>query len=200
MSEISWDLFHEQVSACTMCPLHATVTNKVPGQGDIHSPLMLIGEGPGQREDEEGIAFVGAAGQLLTKMLSAIYLPRDRVYICNIVKCRPPNNRVPLDEEMAACKLHLRMQVALIRPKVIVLLGSTALHATLGPDHYITRERGKWYERKGVWMMPTYHPSALLRDPLKKREAWEDMQSLRNRLIDLNLYPDIYQELTSDDI
>ena len=86
MSEISWDLFHEQVSACTMCPLHATVTNKVPGQGDIHSPLMLIGEGPGQREDEEGIAFVGAAGQLLTKMLSAIYLPRDRVYICNVVK------------------------------------------------------------------------------------------------------------------
>ncbi|MBQ1861536.1 MAG: uracil-DNA glycosylase [Clostridia bacterium] len=200
MSEISWDLFHEQVSACTMCPLHATVTNKVPGQGDIHSPLMLIGEGPGQREDEEGIAFVGAAGQLLTKMLSAIYLPRDRVYICNVVKCRPPNNRVPTEEEMQACMLHLRMQVALVRPKVIVLLGSTALKATLGPNHYITHERGRWYERKGVWMMPTYHPSALLRDPEKKRDAWADMQSLRDRLMDLSLYPDIYQQTSSPDI
>ena len=161
---------------------------------------MLIGEGPGQREDEEGIAFVGAAGQLLTKMLSAIYLPRDRVYICNVVKCRPPNNRVPTEEEMQACMLHLRMQVALVRPKVIVLLGSTALKATLGPNHYITPERGRWYERKGVWMMPTYHPSALLRDPEKKRDAWADMQSLRDRLMDLSLYPDIYQQTSSPDI
>ncbi len=192
MADISWELFASQVDRCTLCPLHSGIHNKVPGQGDIHAPLMLIGEGPGQREDEEGIAFVGPAGQLLTRMLSAIYLPRDRVYICNVVKCRPPGNRTPLQEEMDACKLHLRMQFALVRPKVIVLLGSTALKATLGPEHYITRDRGKWYERKGTWFLPTYHPSALLHDPAKKKEAWLDMQSLRDRLIELGLYPDLY--------
>ena len=112
--------------------------------------------------------------------------------ICNVVKCRPPNNRVPTPEETAACMLHLRMQVALVRPKVIVLLGSTAAKATLGADIRITRDRGQWYERKGVWMMPTFHPSALLRDPAKKKDAWEDMQALRDKLMELGLYSDLY--------
>ena len=192
MAEISWKLFEKQVAACGLCPLHQGIRHKVPGQGDRHAPLMFIGEGPGQVEDEEGLAFVGPAGQLLTKMLAAISLPRDRVYICNIVKCRPPNNRVPEESEAAACKLHLRMQVALVQPKVIVLLGSTAAKNTLGAEIRITRDRGRWFERKGVWMMPTYHPSALLRDPAKKREAWEDMQSLRDKLMELGLYEDIY--------
>lgn len=192
MAEISWELFEKQVAACGLCPLHQGIRHKVPGQGDRHAPLMFIGEGPGQVEDEEGLAFVGPAGQLLTKMLAAISLPRDRVYICNIVKCRPPNNRVPEESEAAACKLHLRMQVALVQPKVIVLLGSTAAKNTLGAEIRITRDRGRWFERKGVWMMPTYHPSALLRDPAKKREAWEDMQSLRDKLMELGLYEDIY--------
>ena len=192
MSDISWELFDSQVEACQMCGLCRNIRHKVPGQGDRQSPLMFIGEGPGQVEDEEGLAFVGPAGQLLTRMLAAVSLPRDRVYICNIVKCRPPNNRVPEPDEAAACMLHLRMQVALIRPKVIVLLGSTAAKNTLGEEIRITRDRGKWFERKGVWMMPTYHPSALLRDQSKKREAWEDMQSLRDKLIELNLYPDLY--------
>ncbi len=192
MGDITWELFHQQVEACSMCPLCRNVRHKVPGQGDSHAPLMLIGEGPGQVEDEEGLAFVGPAGQLLTRMLAAISLPRDRVYICNIVKCRPPNNRVPEEAEAEACKLHLRMQVALVRPKVIVLLGSTAARNTIGPEVRITRDRGRWYERKGVWMMPTYHPSALLRDASKKREAWEDMQSLRDKLMELRLYEDIY--------
>lgn len=192
MAEISWELFDQQVAACTMCPLHQGIHNKVPGQGDKAAPLMFIGEGPGQVEDEEGLAFVGPAGQLLTRMLAAISLPRDRVYICNIVKCRPPNNRVPEEAEAEACKLHLRMQFALVRPKVIVLLGSTAAKNTLGPEIRITRDRGRWFQRKGVWMMPTYHPSALLRDPAKKREAWEDMQSLRDKLMELGLYGDIY--------
>ena len=192
---ISWDLFDEQVQRCMLCPLHLSATHKVPGQGDRNAPLMLIGEGPGQREDEEGLAFVGPAGQLLTRMLSAIYLPRDRVYICNAVKCRPPHNRTPEQAETDACKLHLRMQFALVRPKVIVLLGATALKATLGQDHYITRERGIWVQRKGVWFLPTFHPSALLRDPDKKREAWKDMQLLQNKLIELHLYPDIYDPL-----
>ena len=192
MPEITWELFHRQVAECRLCSLCGGIRNKVPGQGDPHSPLMLIGEGPGQTEDEEGLAFVGAAGQLLTRMLEAIQLPRDRVYICNIVKCRPPNNRVPTPEEAEACRIHLRMQTFLVRPKVIVLLGSTAAKNILDPEIRITRERGKWTERKGVWIMPTYHPSALLRDPDKKREAWEDMKSLRGKLSELGLYPDIY--------
>ena len=192
MAEMTWELFHRQVEACGLCPLHEGIRHKVPGQGDEHAPLMLIGEGPGQVEDEEGLAFVGPAGQLLTRMLAAISLPRDRVYICNIVKCRPPNNRVPEPAEAEACRLHLRNQFALVRPKVIVLLGSTAARSILGPEIRITRDRGQWYERKGVWFMPTYHPSALLRDPAKKREAWEDMQSLRDRLMELGLYGDLY--------
>ena len=192
MADISWEIFDRQVAACEMCPLCRSIHHMVPGQGDRKAPLLLIGEGPGQVEDEEGLAFVGPAGHLLTKMLAAISLPRDRVYICNIVKCRPPNNRVPEEAEAEACKLHLRMQFALVRPKVIVLLGSTAARHTLGPDIRITRDRGRWFERKGVWMMPTYHPSALLRDPAKKREAWEDMQSLRDRLMELSLYEDLY--------
>ena len=190
--EITWELFEKQVAECRLCPLHAGIQHKVPGQGDRHSPLMLVGEGPGQTEDEQGLAFVGAAGQLLTRMLEAIQLPRDRVYICNVVKCRPPFNRVPAPEEAEACRIHLRMQAWLVRPKVIVLLGSTAAKNLLDPEIRITRDRGKWVERKGVWLMPTFHPSALLRDPDKKRLAWEDMKSLRDKLQELHLYEDIY--------
>ncbi len=191
MAEITWELFERQVEECRLCPLCRNITRKVPGQGDRQAPLMLIGEGPGQTEDEEGLAFVGAAGQLLTKMLGAIGLPRERVYICNIVKCRPPDNRVPTPEEAEACRIHLRMQTWLVRPKVILLLGSTAAKNLLDPEIRITRERGKWTERKGVWMMPTYHPSALLRDASKKPQAWEDMKSLREKLKELGLYRDL---------
>jgi DNA polymerase len=194
MEEITWELFERQVEACRLCPLWQHILHKVPGQGDRNAPLMLIGEGPGQTEDEEGLAFVGAAGQLLTRMLEAIQLPRERVYICNVVKCRPPYNRVPTQEEAEACRIHLRMQTWLIRPKVIVLLGSTAAKNLLNPDIRITRERGQWTERKGVWIMPTYHPSALLRDESKKPQAWEDMKSLRAKLMELGLYQDIYGE------
>ena len=177
MAEINWELFDTQVEACRLCPLCQRIRHKVPGQGDRNSPRM---------------AFVGAAGQLLTKMLAAIQLPRERVYICNVVKCRPPGNRVPLPEEIDACRIHLRIQTWLIQPKVIVLLGATAAKALLNPEIRITRERGIWTERKGIWMMPTYHPSALLRDESKKPAAWEDMKSLRDKLITLGLYPDIY--------
>lgn len=192
MAEISWDLFEKQVEACHLCPLCQQIHHKVPGQGDRHAPLMLIGEGPGQTEDEQGLAFVGAAGQLLTKMLAAIQLPRDRVYICNVVKCRPPHNRAPAPEEAQACLLHLRMQTWLIQPKVIVLLGATAAKTLLDPDIRITRDRGQWTQRKGIWIMPTYHPSALLRDESKKPQAWADMKSLREKLISLGLYSDLY--------
>lgn len=195
MPEITWELLHSQVSRCALCSLCLSATHKVPGQGDIHSPLMLIGEGPGQAEDEQGLAFVGPAGQLLTRMLSAVGICREKVYIANIVKCRPPHNRVPSEEEALACLPHLRMQVALLRPRVILLLGATAARYTLDPEIRITRDRGKWVERKGVWMMATYHPSALLRDPTKKADAWEDMKSLRSRLQEL----DIYSALLSSD-
>lgn len=192
MEEITWELFEKQVEECRLCGLCRNIHHKVPGQGDRNSPLMLIGEGPGRDEDEQGLAFVGAAGQLLTRMLEAIRLPRDRVYICNVVKCRPPQNRIPTPEEAEACRMHLRMQTYLVRPKVIVLLGATAAKAVLGPETRITRVRGVWTERKGVWILPTYHPSALLRDESKKPEAWEDMKSLRAKLQELGLYPDIY--------
>ena len=128
---ISWEQLSHNIESCQACGLAAGCRRKVPGQGDPHAPLMLIGEGPGEQEDRQGLAFVGPAGQLLTRMLAAISLPRDRVYICNVVKCRPPNNRQPTPEEMAACLLHLRGQVALVRPRVILLLGATAVAAVL---------------------------------------------------------------------
>ena len=193
MGEITWELFEQQVEDCRLCPLYARIRHKVPGQGDHQAPLMLIGEGPGEVEDEEGLAFVGPAGQLLTRMLEAISLPREKVYICNVVKCRPPYNRVPSPEEAEACRIHLRNQTWLVKPRVIVLLGATAARYLLDPEIRITRDRGKWTERKGIWMMPTYHPSALLRDETKKPQAWEDMKSLRAKLKELNLYPEIYE-------
>lgn len=191
MAMVSWDSLHQEIAACVACGLHGGCTHKVPGQGAADAPLMLIGEGPGQQEDEQGLAFVGAAGQLLTKMLAAISLPRERVYICNIVKCRPPHNRQPLSEEAAACMPFLRCQVALVRPKVIVLLGATAARNILGDDIRITRDRGKWHHRKGVDFMITYHPSALLRDESKKRDAWQDLKMVKARLQELSLYEDL---------
>ncbi|MBQ2700178.1 MAG: uracil-DNA glycosylase [Clostridia bacterium] len=186
--ELNWENLEKAIRSCQGCGLYAGCRQKVPGQGNHRAALMLIGEGPGEVEDQQGLAFVGPAGQLLTQMLRAIGLEREQVFICNIVKCRPPHNRQPLGEEAAACKGFLRAQVALVRPRVILLLGATAARNTLGDDLRITRDRGQWFERKGVWMMPTYHPSALLRDPAKKREAWEDLKRLKNKLNELGLY------------
>ena len=157
----------------------------MPGEGNPHARLMFIGEGPGRDEDQTGRPFVGRAGQLLDKMIGAIGLSREEVFIANVVKCRPPQNRAPEADEVAACMPYLRAQVGLIRPQVIVLLGSSALGAILGPDHRITRERGAWIERKGVWFMPTFHPAALLRDESKKRPVWEDLKKVRDKLQEL---------------
>ena len=191
---ISWEQLWQNIQCCEGCGLGAGCTQKVPGQGDAHAPLMLIGEGPGEQEDRQGLAFVGPAGQLLTRMLSAIQLPRERVYICNVVKCRPPRNRQPSPEEIQACIGHLRAQVALVKPRIILLLGATAVRAVLGPEYRITRCRGQWFERKGVSIIATYHPSALLRDPAKKRDAWDDLKKVRIRLMELSLYSDLYKE------
>lgn len=179
---ISWEQLSHNIESCQACGLAAGCRRKVPGQGDPHAPLMLIGEGPGEQEDRQGLAFVGPAGQLLTRMLAAISLPRDRVYICNVVKCRPPANRDPAPEEAETCLPYLRAQVALVRPRVIALLGRVACQYTLREQISVTRDHGRWFERKGVWMMPTFHPAALLRDPARKRDAWEDFQKLRDKL------------------
>ncbi len=167
---------------CTRCPLHQGRTQVVFGVGSPDSPLMIVGEGPGEQEDLQGEPFVGKAGQLLTKMLAAIGLRREDVYITNIVKCRPPNNRTPLDEEMDACIPILRQQFAVIRPRLLLTLGAAATRAIIDRNARITKIRGQWFERHGVRMMATYHPAYLLRNPAKKVEAWEDLQAVRAAL------------------
>jgi len=187
----SWPTLAQEVFSCERCRLCQTRNHVVFGEGNLHAPLMLIGEGPGQQEDSTGRPFVGAAGQLLDKMLAAIGLPREQVYICNVVKCRPPHNRVPEPDEQAACMDYLRQQVALVRPRVIVCLGSTPTRALLGEQMRITRDRGVWQLKKGVWFMPTYHPAALLRDADKKRPAWTDFKAIRDKLNELGVYRQI---------
>lgn len=169
------------VDHCRKCPLHQGRTNVVFGQGNGHGDVMFIGEGPGYHEDQQGLAFVGPAGQLLTKAIEAIGWKREEVYIGNIVKCRPPKNRNPFQEEIEACIPYLRWQVKLIQPKMIVCLGSIAATNIIDKNLKITKQRGQWYFKKGIWIMPTYHPSAVLRDELKKRPFWEDFKEMRRK-------------------
>jgi DNA polymerase len=143
---------------------------------------MIIGEGPGAHEDRQGLPFVGPAGELLTKILLAIDRRRDQVYIANIVKCRPPQNRDPLPAEVAACRSYLDQQIALIQPRAIVALGRVAAQTLLGNDLSVGRLRGEWHQVAGVPVRVTYHPAALLRDPGLKRPTWEDMKIVRDRL------------------
>ena len=182
---VSWQQLTEEIHDCNKCRLCQTRTNVVPGEGNPEARIMFIGEGPGRDEDLQGRPFVGRSGELLTRMIRAIGLEREQVYICNVVKCRPPQNRNPEPDEAAACLNYLRAQVALVRPKVIVLLGKIACRYTLQQEISVMRDHGKWFERKGVWFMPTYHPSALLRDPSKKREAWDDFQKIRDKLSEI---------------
>ena len=172
----------EAASACTRCRLSEKRNKVVFGSGRIDSELMFIGEGPGADEDRQGLPFVGRAGELLTKIVQAIDRSRDEVYIANIVKCRPPGNRDPQPDEVAACRGYLEKQIALVRPKVIVALGRIAAQTLLGTDSPIGRMRGQWFQVQGVPTMVTYHPAALLRNPALKRPTWEDMQQVRDRL------------------
>lgn len=181
----SWMSLFDEVHACTRCPLCERRSNVVPGEGNPFAELMFIGEGPGAEEDRLGRPFVGASGALLTQMIHAIGMERTEVYIANVVKCRPPGNRTPTPEEAAACMPYLRMQFTLVRPKVIVLLGGTAAKYILGPDVRIRRDHGTWVERKGVFFMTTFHPSALLRDPSQKKLAWSDFLKVRDKLREL---------------
>ncbi len=171
-----------RIAACRLCRLCETRTNTVPGQGASNPDIMFIGEGPGADEDAQGLAFVGRAGQLLTKIIAAMGYQREEVWIGNIVKCRPPNNRVPTPEEMEACLPYLREQIALLKPRAIVCLGATAVKGLFDTKTGITKLRGQWMTFEGIDTMPTYHPAYLLRNPPAKRDVWEDMQDVLRRL------------------
>ncbi len=171
------------IAQCGNCPLCRERTHTVPGEGNADRPdIMFVGEGPGADEDAHGRPFVGKAGKLLDKMIEAMGYERGEVYIANVVKCRPPNNRKPQREEMDMCLPYLRQQIRLIQPKILVGLGSTAMEGLLGRPVGITRMRGVWQEYEGIKLMPTFHPSYLLRDPSKKKDAWLDLQAVLSEL------------------
>ena len=177
-----WDALYEECIHCQKCGLAETRTNVVFGEGARDAEVMFIGEGPAEQEDRTGRPFVGRAGQLLDDMLAMIDLKREKVFIGNMVKCRPPQNRDPLNIEQEACIGYLRNQVALLKPKIIVCLGRIAAMKLIKEDFKITREHGQWIEKAGVWMMAMYHPSALLRDPRKRPESFEDLKSLQAKI------------------
>lgn len=176
-----------EVQACTACPLAATRKHAVSGEGSAKPLVMVVGEGPGADEDATGRPFVGKAGQLLDKMLSSVSLDRDtNCFIANVVKCRPPNNRDPEPEEIAACSHFLDRQMAILAPKAILTVGRVPTQALLATTEGIGRLRGRFVDFRGIPLLPTYHPSALLRDETLKRPAWEDLKTLRAKLAELN--------------
>jgi uracil-DNA glycosylase len=176
------DALGEFVRGCTRCRLAEGRNRVVFGSGSPFAELMLVGEGPGAEEDRQGLPFVGPAGELLTKILAAIGLERDAVYITNVVKCRPPGNRDPLPDEAGACRGYLERQIDLVRPRVIVALGRVAAQTLLASELPLGRLRGRWHTVRGVPTRATYHPAALLRNASWKRPTWEDMQLVRDRL------------------
>ena len=182
-----------QCLSCTRCPLHTTRTNVVFGQGVPTAEVLFVGEGPGQSEDEQGLPFVGRSGQLLDKYLFAIDLDRNQnCYIANIVKCRPPKNRDPQAEEQDACIPYLNDQIQLVQPKIIVCLGRIAAARLIHDGYRITREHGTWSQQQGIWMTAFYHPSALLRDESKRPETFDDLRSLRAKI--LEVCPEVYNQ------
>ncbi len=172
----------ERIAGCTRCGLAQTRKHTVPGEGNPSAELMLVGEGPGANEDETGRPFVGAAGELLTQILGSIGIPRESVFIANVVKCRPPQNRKPLPDESTACLPYLRRQVQLVRPKVILALGATAAESLLGVRKSLGQLRGAVHSYGGVPLVITYHPAALLRNPNWKKPTWDDVRIARQLL------------------
>lgn len=174
-------LIDNEILGCTRCSLHLKRLNAVPGRGNINGGIIFIGEGPGEMEDIKGEPFVGKAGQLLTRMLTAIQLKRDEVYITNVVKCRPPGNRTPLPEEINICFPYLERQIALINPSIICCLGGAAVRSMLSTDTGISKLRGKIHHYKDIPLIPTYHPAAVLRFPDRyKRDTWNDLKMIRD--------------------
>ena len=178
----TWESLKRDCAGCRGCSLGETRHNLVFGVGNAQAEVMLIGEGPGEQEDLQGVPFVGPAGKLLDDMLEMIDLDRQKVYIANIVKCLPPRNRDPLNVEQEACRPWLNRQIALVNPKIIVCLGRIAAMALIREDFRITREHGQWFDRDGRRLMATYHPSALLRDVDKRPEAFMDLRALRKEI------------------
>ncbi len=176
----------QAIQNCNQCKLCKNRKNIVFGVGNEKAQIMFIGEGPGADEDTQGIPFVGKAGQLMNKALDALGIEREKVYIANIVKCRPPNNRDPEPDEVSSCINYLRNQVMIIKPKIIVLLGRISLQNILEPEYKITASRGKWVEKKGIFYMPTWHPAALLRDETKKIDFIHDLKQVLKKEQELN--------------
>lgn len=182
---MNWEQLSAACNGCQNCELAKNRTKIVIGRGNPNAPVMFIGEGPGEQEDKQGKPFVGPAGQLLDTLLEALMFKQDEYYIANVVKCRPPNNRVPSEQEAETCLPYLRNQVALIRPRIIVCLGSTAAKYVVSKDIKITQIRGQWIERKKVWIMPTFHPAALLRDQSKKELLFMDIKEVKEKMISI---------------
>lgn len=174
----NWEELEHECSICQKCKLCKTRTKVVIGDGNRQADVMFIGEGPGADEDASGIPFVGRAGKLMNMAFRGVGIKREDVYIANIVKCRPPENRNPKDDEATACLDYLRSQVCLVKPKTIVLLGNVALKNILGKQYGITSSRGKWIEKNGIMYLPTFHPAALLRDETKKIQFWRDLKKV----------------------
>lgn len=176
----TWEELEKSIIDCQKCKLCTNRKNIVFGQGNKNAKIMFIGEGPGADEDMQGIPFVGKAGKLMDEAFKGIGINRQDVYIANIVKCRPPSNRDPEEDEVDVCLNYLRNQVILIKPQIIVLLGRIALKNILGNEYNISTARGKWVEKKGIMYMPTWHPAALLRDENKKIDFWKDLKEVYN--------------------
>ena len=186
----SWEALERACGACRGCALAETRTNVVFGDGARDAEILLVGEGPGQHEDEQGVPFVGPAGKLLDDMLEIIGLDRTKVYVANIVKCRPPKNRDPLNVEQDACIGWLRRQTALLRPRIIICLGRIAAKAIIREDFRITEQHGQWFERRGVQMTAIYHPSALLRDEGKRPETFVDLKAIQAKVREVCTHTD----------
>lgn len=178
----TWEALKRECERCHECALCQTRRNVVFGVGNPQAEILLVGEGPGAHEDEQGVPFVGRAGKLLDDMLAMIGLDRNKVYITNIVKCRPPENRDPLNVEQDACTGYLCRQIALMQPKIVVSLGRIAAMRLIDPKFRITKDHGIWYDRDGMRMMAMYHPSALLRDPSRRPEAFDDLKGLQREI------------------
>ena len=185
---MEWTELQQACSNCTRCGLCETRRNVVFGVGSESADIMFVGEGPGEQEDLQGEPFVGPAGKLLDDMLSIIDLDRrSNCYIANIVKCRPPRNRDPMETEQDACIGFLQNQIALVRPKILVCLGRIAAMRMIRDDYRITKEHGKWVQKDDIWMTAIYHPSALLRDPSKRPETFEDLLGIRDKVKELHI-------------
>ena len=182
----TWEELEQSIKGCNRCKLYKTRQNIVFGTGNKNARVMFIGEGPGADEDRQGEPFVGRAGKLMNLAFETLGIDRNEVYIANVIKCRPPSNRNPENDEAIACLNYLRNQVILVKPEIIVLLGSVALKNILGQEYGITASRGKWFEKKGIKYMPTWHPAALLRDETKKIDFIKDLKKVVD---EVNLSP-----------